>query len=73
MAKASERWKVNVSYAARAKRLSQLIRIELRIVARFGNGSDIRDLLDFMRRQYIQELVDWMRRVADGPDGRRSH
>jgi hypothetical protein len=53
-----------------AQQLSQRIPIELRIIARTGNGADIDKKGDFMSAQESGELTDRPGRMAYGPDCR---
>jgi|GEM_PF-4517135 hypothetical protein len=47
----------------------ELILAELRIPARFWNGTDVHQLPDTMRRQPLEKLLDGQRGVADGKNG----
>ena len=69
MAQASEFFHVNIANVDGAEGCGERIGVELRIVARFRNGANVDQLCDGVGLQQFEEVLDWMRGMADGEDG----
>ena len=66
MAQASESRQMPIFDPAAFERSRKLILAELRIAPRLRNGADVGQLRDPMRLKRFEELVDRLRRMADG-------
>ncbi len=64
-AQTAEFWQMRVGDARGANGSGELVAIELRIVARFGDGADVDEALDIVRVEESEKFVDGMVAVAN--------
>ena len=67
-AEATEFWEMRVGDAGGANGGSEGVAVELRIVARAGNGADVDEAFDVVRFEEREEFADGVIGVADGED-----
>lgn len=73
VAAAAKGFQVGVVDIGGTQRGCERVGIELRHMARFGNGADVDEMADGVRFQKLNKLFDGVRGVADGEEGSIRH